>query len=545
MSTHLSPALKALLPVDANSHTRSFWKWVAFFATLMLTFEVCASQLSLAWNASPSASVAGYNVHYGTSSGTYTVTTDVGNTLSTTVLKLTGGNTYYFAVTAYDAVGQQSAYSNEASGLAPEDTPVAAFNTSSASGTAPLAITFTNTSTCPATCSYAWTFGDGTTSTAASPSKTYNAAGTYTVTLKVTGSSATATNSISKTITVTAATTAPVAAFTPSTTSGVAPLAITFTNTSTCPATCSYAWTFGDGTTSTAASPSKTYNTAGTYTVTLKVTGSSATATNSISKTITVSAAATAPVAAFTPSTTSGVAPVAVTFTNNSTGTIASYAWSFGDGTTSTAASPSKTYNSAGTYTVTLKVTGNSSSLSSSASKTIVVTAPSSSTSTTAQSLWSSTATPANLSAQDTEPATLAVKFKANKAGYISGIKFYKGPSNSGTHIGALWSSAGKLLASATFTNETTSGWQTVKFTTPVAITGGSVYIASYFAPNGGYSFDPQYFASAGRKNGALYALRNGESGPNGVYARESKLAFPTLTYNPANYWVDVVFIAK
>ena len=60
------------------------------------------------------------------------------------------------------------------------------------------------------------------------------------------------------------------------------------------------------------------------------------------------------------------------------------------------------------------------------------------------------------------------MKFTSASFGQITGIRFYKDAQNTGTHIGDLWSSNGTLLASATFTNETASGWQQVNFTTPV-----------------------------------------------------------------------------
>ena len=59
---------------------------------------------------------------------------------------------------------------------------------------------------------------------------------------------------------------------------------------------------------------------------------------------------------------------------------------------------------------------------------------------------------------------------------------------NTGTHVGRLWSSAGQLLAQATFTNETASGWQQVSFATPVAIKANTVYVVSYHAPVGRYA---------------------------------------------------------
>ena len=85
-----------------------------------------------------------------------------------------------------------------------------------------------------------------------------------------------------------------------------------------------------------------------------------------------------------------------------------------------------------------------------------------------------------------------------------------RAPTNTGTHIGNLWSSSGTLLASATFANETASGWQQVNFASPVAITANTVYVASYHAPVGRYANDNAYFATAGVDNPPLHALRDG-----------------------------------
>src|SRR6185437_5330175 len=86
-------------------------------------------------------------------------------------------------------------------------------------------------------------------------------------------------------------------------------------------------------------------------------------------------------------------------------------------------------------------------------------------------SIWSSTATPANPSANDSGSVEVGLKFKSDQAGYITGIRFYKGSANTGTHTGTLWSSTGTQLATATFTGETASGWQQVNFSSPVQIT--------------------------------------------------------------------------
>ncbi|MBK7878305.1 MAG: PKD domain-containing protein [Planctomycetes bacterium] len=150
---------------------------------------------------------------------------------------------------------------------------------------------------------------------------------------------------------------APVANFTGTPTTGTAPLAVAFTSTSTGTIS-TYAWDFGDLSTSTLQNPSHTYTAAGTYTVSLTVTGPGG--SNSLTRTnyITVAATPPAPVASFTGTPTSGTAPLAVAFTDASTGSITSWSWTFGDGGTSTLQNPSHTYTVAGTYTVALTVTG-------------------------------------------------------------------------------------------------------------------------------------------------------------------------------------------
>jgi hypothetical protein len=163
-------------------------------------------------------------------------------------------------------------------------------------------------------------------------------------------------------------------------------------------------------------------------------------------------------------------------------------------------------------------------------------------TTCTGCTIWASTATPTTAASSDTSAVELGVKFKSDVNGKITGIRFYKGTGNTGTHIGNLWSSTGTKLASATFTNETASGWQQVTFTTPVSITAGTVYVASYFAPVGRYAADGGYFANVGVDNGPLHALQNGVSGGDGVYRYGSSSGFPSSTFNSTNYWVDVVF---
>jgi hypothetical protein len=158
--------------------------------------------------------------------------------------------------------------------------------------------------------------------------------------------------------------------------------------------------------------------------------------------------------------------------------------------------------------------------------------------------IWPSSVSPVLVDSGPDSAVELGVKFRSAIAGSITGIRFYKSVANTGTHVGNFWSSTGTLLATATFTGETASGWQQVLFTKPVAITSNTVYVASYHCNIGHYSADDFYFWDVGQDNYPLHALSNSENGGNDVYNYGSKSTFPTQTYNAANYWVDVIFKA-
>ena len=155
-------------------------------------------------------------------------------------------------------------------------------------------------------------------------------------------------------------------------------------------------------------------------------------------------------------------------------------------------------------------------------------------------SLFGTAATPASISS-DTSALELGVKFRSDVAGTVTGARFYKGSGNTGTHVANLWSSSGALLATATFSNETASGWQSVSFATPVQIQANTVYVISYHTNTGNYGQDAGYFNS-GWDNSPLHAPSTSTSGGNGVYAYGSSSTFPNNTFNASNYWVDVVF---
>ncbi|MEU8520841.1 DUF4082 domain-containing protein [Streptomyces sp. NPDC048577] len=155
--------------------------------------------------------------------------------------------------------------------------------------------------------------------------------------------------------------------------------------------------------------------------------------------------------------------------------------------------------------------------------------------------VWPSSTAPAKANGGDGSSVELGVKIRSSVPGTVTGVRFYKSTANTGTHKGSLWSSSGQLLATGTFGNETASGWQQLMFTTPVPVKADTTYIASYFAPNGGYSFDAGYFADKEAGLPPLTALKSGTDGGNGVYRYTSTSAFPSQASSGSNYWVDAI----
>jgi hypothetical protein len=156
-------------------------------------------------------------------------------------------------------------------------------------------------------------------------------------------------------------------------------------------------------------------------------------------------------------------------------------------------------------------------------------------------SVWSDATTPTVPAAPgDASPVELGVKFRANVAGFVTAIRFYKGTSNVGPHVAHLWTATGSLLATASFTSETPSGWQQVPLPTAVAIAANTTYVASYHTASGHYADDQNYFTTS-VTTGQLTFLADGTDGPNGVFVYGGG-GFPSSGFNASNYWVDVVF---
>jgi hypothetical protein len=134
----------------------------------------------------------------------------------------------------------------------------------------------------------------------------------------------------------------------------------------------------------------------------------------------------------------------------------------------------------------------------------------------------------------------VGVKFRSDVAGYITGIRYYKGGGNNGTHAGQLWTGTATLLATAIFVDESYSGWQQTLFASPVPISANTTFVACVHT-QAAYAVDDHYFTRRGFDNPPLHALQSGVDGGNGVYS-PTHVGFPDATYLDRNYWIDVLF---
>ena len=178
----------------ASKSIRRIWilgfKIVVCIIIGVIASNALAAQATLAWDPNTESDLAGYRVHYGTASGSYTVHTDVHNITSYTVTGLTAGQTYYFAATAYDASGNESGYSNPVSYAVPAangaPTTPAPPTAGASSALVNTAITFSTSATDPngdTNLQYRYDWGGGVFSSygAASQSHSWAATGQYAV----------------------------------------------------------------------------------------------------------------------------------------------------------------------------------------------------------------------------------------------------------------------------------------------------------------------------------------------------------------------------
>jgi PKD repeat protein len=218
---------------------------------------------------------------------------------------------------------------------------------------------------------YFWDFGDGTNAIEQNPSHTYaDPTLNYLVSFTVSGYCGQTDTQLgyisasggSLALQPTSVPLAPDADFTGAPQSGDAPLDVTFEDLSANGPT-SWSWLFGDGNSSTLRNPVHTYASPGNYTVSLTAFNSVGSSSKTRNAYINVSGYVLAPPQGpvdFTGTPTSGTAPLTVQFTAFSTGFTGpeTYLWDFGDNGTSTTKNATHLYTDAGSYTVSLIVTG-------------------------------------------------------------------------------------------------------------------------------------------------------------------------------------------
>ncbi|MET0929861.1 MAG: N,N-dimethylformamidase beta subunit family domain-containing protein, partial [Aeromicrobium sp.] len=150
------------------------------------------------------------------------------------------------------------------------------------------------------------------------------------------------------------------------------------------------------------------------------------------------------------------------------------------------------------------------------------------------------TEVPESPSANDPDPVELGLRFSPTVDGFISGVRFYKGTGNTGTHTGSLWSTTGQKLATVTFSGESATGWQTATFASAVPVTKGQAYVVSYTAPNGHYAAAPDAFSTVGLDATPLSVAGGYGATPAGVFGNAG--LFPDTSYRNTSYYVDPVF---
>ena len=245
---------------------------------------------------------------------------------------------------------------------------IASFTAAPTNGVSPLVVIFTDSSTGTITNRF-WSFGDGATTntTLTSLQHIYNAAGTNTVTLIVTGPLGVSTNRQSNYITVTSTNLSPdvtppvLAILQPTDYQACTNASLTVTGSATDASGINRVTVNGVTATLNNTNWSQVVTLAlGTNVITVIAVdnSSNANAVTQLIHAVLMPTLPPAPVAGFNAGPTNGVAPLAVTFTDASTGTITNRAWTFGDGSVSTVTSPSHTYTNAGTFSVSLLVAG-------------------------------------------------------------------------------------------------------------------------------------------------------------------------------------------
>ena len=245
----------------------------------------------------------------------------------------------------------------------PNQAPVAIIMANPTSGVIPFLVNFdgsSSTDTDGDNLTYTWVFENGVTKNGVRASQNYNNPGNYVVQLIVSDGSLKDTSNI-EIVAEAPANKAPIAGFSATPTSGMAPLLVSFdASNSSDPDgdNLEYSWNFGDGSSGTGLTIAHEFINPGSYEVELVVSDGSL--TNSITQFIQVDAANNPPKADFTVSIQEGVAPLKVVFNAQSSSDpeddVLAFNWDFGNGQTGSGDGISNVYNNPGIYTATLWV---------------------------------------------------------------------------------------------------------------------------------------------------------------------------------------------
>ena len=243
---------------------------------------------------------------------------------------------------------------------------ISGFNSNVSNGTAPLTVSFTDSSTGGTLTGWNWNFGDGNISTVQNPVHTFSSAGSYSVNLSSLNSCGNSNSSVHVITVNTVPCPSVISGFSSNVSNGTAPLTVSFTDSSTGGTVTGWNWNFGDGNVSTVQNPVHTFSSAGTYSVNMSSLNSCGNSNSSVHVITVNTVPCPSVISGFSSNVSNGTAPLTVSFTDSSTGgTITGWNWNFGDGNISTVQNPVHTFSSAGTYSVnmsSLNSCGNSNS---------------------------------------------------------------------------------------------------------------------------------------------------------------------------------------
>lgn len=150
--------------------------------------------------------------------------------------------------------------------------------------------------------------------------------------------------------------------------------------------------------------------------------------------------------------------------------------------------------------------------------------------------MFSDTMTPKVAAQPDHKAVELGITFTPDNTGEVTALQYYQGKEAHGVTDATLWSEDGDVLARTSFAPSESVGWRTIPLKTPVPLTAGHTYVASYNAPNGDYAVTQDDLTKAKQVNGfSLPAAA-------GVYRYGHTTTVPTSTRHGSNYLVDVVY---